>query len=172
MTVARRDIIESYERACEAAGVYAGHRRSGELQLINAVLATVAARRPADWLLVHVGADYARWRSCAGSDLIFFRTRSAAGDDELADLVHQTAMYHEDRLGGGGFSRVVLAGAALRGADEAELMRRRLEERLQSKVEALDFRGAVPMRDRIAAGPELLDALAPAIGVLLRERVA
>jgi len=28
------------------------------------------------------------------------------------------------------------------------------------------------MRDRIAAPPELLDALAPAVGVVLRERVA
>jgi len=39
-------------------------------------------------------------------------------------------------------------------------------------VQALDFRGAAAIRDRINAGPELLDALAPAVGVVLRERVA
>ena len=40
------------------------------------------------------------------------------------------------------------------------------------KVEALDFRGTAAMRDRISAGAELLDALAPAVGVVLREQVA
>jgi hypothetical protein len=126
----------------------------------------------ADWLLVHVGDDYATIGVVRGHDLVFFRNRSEAGPDELADLVHQTAMYHEDRLGGGGFSRVVIAGASLRGEAEADLMRRRLEERLGSKVEPVDFRGSVPIRDRIAAGPDLLDSLAPALGILLRERVA
>jgi hypothetical protein len=86
------------------------------------------------------------------------------------ELVHQTAMYHEDRLGGGGFSRVVLAGASVLGIDEAERLRRLLYERIGLKVDLPDFRSAVSMRDRIAAGPELLDALAPGVGVLLRER--
>jgi hypothetical protein len=43
---------------------------------------------------------------------------------------------------------------------------------LGGRVDALDFRGAVALRDRIAAAPELLDSLAPAIGLILRERVA
>jgi hypothetical protein len=43
-----------------------------------------------------------------------------------------------------------------------------LEERAGVSVETVDFRSAVTMRDRIAAGPELLDALAPSLGVLLR----
>jgi hypothetical protein len=81
-------------------------------------------------------------------------------------------MYHEDRLGGGGFSRVVLAGASIRGGDPAEELRRELEGRVGTPVEVVDFRGAVALRDRIAAGPELLDSLAPAIGIILRERVA
>ena len=51
-------------------------------------------------------------------------------------------------------------------------MRRERGRALGARVEAVDFRGTVPMRDRIAAGPELLEALAPALGVLLRERVA
>ena len=93
-------------------------------------------------------------------------------DENLADSVHQTAMYHEDRLGGGGFSRVVLSGASIRGGDGAERLRRELEERVGTQVEIVDFRGAVAVRDRIAAGPELLDSLAPAIGIILRERVA
>src|SRR4051812_9406684 len=173
VTVARRDIIQSYERACEAAGTYAGIVDLATVNLVNAVLGTEArAAAAADWLLVHVAADYSTMAVIRGSSVIFFRTRSADKDDDLADLVHQTAMYHEDRLGGGGFARVVLAGASLRGPDVAERLRRELESRLGTRVEALDFRGAVALRDRIAAAPELLDSLAPAIGLILREQVA
>jgi len=173
VTVARRDIIEGYERACEAAGVYPGIVDLATVNLINVVLATDGRGAPAtDWLLVHVAADYSTMAVVRGATIIFFRTRASDKDDDLADLVHQTAMYHEDRLGGGGFGRVVLAGASLRGADVADQLRRELESRLGGRIEALDFRGAVALRDRIAAAPELLDSLAPAIGVILRERVA
>jgi Tfp pilus assembly PilM family ATPase len=173
VTVARRDIIESYERVCEAAGAYPGIVDLATVNLVNAVLAT-EGRTPAatDWLLVHVASDYSTMAVVRGTNIIFFRTRPAEKDDDLADLVHQTAMYHEDRLGGGGFGRVVLAGASLRGGEVAERLRRELETRLGTRVEALDFRGAVALRDRIAAAPELLDSLAPAIGLILRERVA
>jgi len=173
VTVARRDIIQSYERACEAAGAYPGIVDLATVNLINAVLGTETRLTPAtDWLLVHVAADYSTMAVIRGSNVIFFRTRASDKDDDLADLVHQTAMYHEDRLGGGGFARVVLAGASLRGPEVADLLRRELEARLGTRVEALDFRNAVALRDRIAAAPELLDSLAPAIGLILRERVA
>ena len=173
VTVARRDIIESYERACEAAGVYPGIVDMATVNLINAVLgAEGRAAQSADWLLVHLASDYSTLAVVRGVDVIFFRTRPSERDDDLADLVHQTAMYHEDRLGGGGFSRVVLAGASSRGTEAAERLRRELETRIGTRVQALDFRGAVALRDRIAAAPELLDSLAPAIGVILREQVA
>ena len=172
VTVARRDIVESYERACEAAGAYPGIVDLATVNLINVVIGADA--RPAqtgDWLLVHVASDYSTLAVVRGAEVIFFRTRPSEREDDLADLVHQTAMYHEDRLGGGGFSRVVLAGASLRGPDAAEGLRRELEGRIATRVETLDFRGAVALRDRIAAAPELLDSLAPAVGVILRERV-
>lgn len=173
VTVARRDIIQSYERVCEAAGAYPGIVDLATVNLVNAVLGTDTRLAPAqDWLLVHVAADYSTMAVIRGSDVIFFRTRASDKDDDLADLVHQTAMYHEDRLGGGGFARVVLAGASLRGPEVADLLRRELEARLGTRVEALDFRNAVALRDRIVAAPELLDSLAPAIGLMLRERVA
>jgi Tfp pilus assembly PilM family ATPase len=173
VTVARRDIIEGYERACEAAGAHPGIVDFATVNLINAVLgAEGRAAQSADWLLVHLAADYSTLAVVRGGDVIFFRTRPSERDEDLADLVHQTAMYHEDRLGGGGFSRVVLAGASSRGAEPAERLRRELEARIGTRVQVLDFRGAVALRDRIAAAPELLDSLAPAIGVILREQVA
>ena len=48
-----------------------------------------------------------------------------------------------------------------RGPDAADRLRRELEARIGTRVEPLDFRGAVALRDRIAAAPELLDSLAP-----------
>jgi type IV pilus assembly protein PilM len=188
VTLARRDVIEGYQRVCAAAGVQAGIVDLASLNLINAVLAgsgesaaggdrsidsaSPQATSRGDLLVVHVTPDYATLAIVRGKDLIFFRTRHLETYSDLTDLVHQTAMYHEDRLAGGQFGRVLLSGAAARGADAGELARRGLEERLGVRVEALDFRSGAHMVDRISAGTELLDALAPAVGVVLRERVA
>ena len=174
VTLARRDIVESYMNACADAGADAGVVDLASLNLINAALAsggdTASAR--GDWLIVHVAADYATLAIVRNKDLIFFRTRQLEGEADLADVVHQTAMYYEDRLAGAQFARVVLSGASARGLDGGERLRRNLEERMGTRVEALDFRGSAAMRDRIGAGTDLLDALAPAVGVVLRERVA
>jgi type IV pilus assembly protein PilM len=169
VTVARRDVIESFERACDAAGVHAGLIDIASFSLINAQLAASAAVT-GDWLLVHLAADYVTLAVVRESTLVFFRNRPLGAEGDLADLVHQTAMYHEDRLGGGGFGRVALAGASMTGTDQAERLRRGIEERLGGRVELLDVRPATPMRDRISASPGLLDALAAPVGVLLRER--
>jgi type IV pilus assembly protein PilM len=170
VSMARRDVIQSFERACESAGVHAGLVDIASFSLINAQLAAVGTSG-GDWLLVHVGNDYATLAVVRGGDLVFFRNRAFGGEGDLADLVHQTAMYHEDRLGGGGFSRVVLAGASMAGVDQAERLRRGIEERVGGRVELFDVRAAATMRDRISASPGLLDALAAPVGVLLRERV-
>jgi Tfp pilus assembly PilM family ATPase len=170
VTMARRDVVESYERACEAAGVQAGLVDLATFDLINAVLAS-ADSTTGDWLLVNYAADYVTIAVVRGLDLAFFRNRPAASEEELADLVHQTAMYHEDRLGGGTFTRVVLAGAWMQGTERAERLRKAIEDRVGSRVEPLDFRAAAALHDRIGANPGLLDALAPSVGVLLRERI-
>lgn len=169
VTVARRDIVRGYERACEAAGAHAGAVDLASFNQINAVLA--GEDLPGDWLLVSVAPDYATLAVVRRQDVIFFRNRATAGEAELADLVHQTVMYHEDRLGGGGFSRVVLAGVSVLGGDEAERFRRMLEARIAVAVEPIDFRPAAELRDRIQAAPELRDTLAAPVGILLRERM-
>ncbi len=166
----RRDIVESYERACDDAGVHAGIVDITSFNLVNAVLGTVAGAGAGDWLLVHVALDSATLIVVRDGRVIFYRNRPADGAaHDMGDLVHQTAMYFEDRLGGAKFNRVVLAGASAYGA-AADGIRAQIEERLGTRVEALDVRGAVAMRDRIAVGPDLLDAIAPAVGVLLRDR--
>lgn len=171
VVAARRDIVETYERACDAAGVHAGIIDITSINLVNAVLATMPASR-GDWLLVYIAPESATLIVVRDGRVIFYRNRpSEAGVHDMGDLVHQTAMYYEDRLGGRAFARVVLSGASTSGTDPGQV-RRQVEDRLGLRVDALDVRGAVSLRDRIAAGPELLDTIAPAVGVLLRDRPA
>lgn len=168
--VARRDIVESYERACDAAGVHTGLVDVVSPNLVNAVLATHPAAASGDWLLVHAEDESSTLAVVRDGQVIFFRNRpTEGGGHDMSDLVHQTAMYYEDRLSGRAFSRVIMAGAALHG-DAGDLMRRQVADRLGMRVEGLDVTRAVTLRDRISAGPELLDTLAPAAGVLLRDR--
>jgi len=177
VVMARRDIVREYEAVCEAAGAQAGLVDLVTFNVINSVLASAHAPSQ-DWLVVHVTQEDATMAILRGEHLVFFRNRSADGEAGLADMVHQTAMYYEDRLSGTGFSRVVLAGAgspATPGgpaAQDADYLRRALEQRLSAKVDAVDPRSAATLMDRITANPELLDALAPLVGLLARERAA
>jgi hypothetical protein len=122
-----------------------------------------------DWLLVNVAGDYASIAILRGEHLMFFRNRAAGTDGTFADLVHQTAMYYEDRLGGAGFDRVLLAGG---GAEQHDTdladVRRSLEDRLTRPVDVVDPRRAAVLTDRISASPALLEKLAPLVGLLLR----
>ena len=170
VSLARRTVVEEYERLCADAGSHVGLVDLATFNVINAVLAA-PARPTADWLLVNVATDYASIAIVRGEHLIFFRNREAEGDGTLADLVHQSAMYYEDRLKGGGFARVILAGGGQQAAD-LDQVRRSLEERLTTPVETVDPRPAAALTDRISASPALLDTLAPLVGLLLRSREA
>ena len=172
VSLARRDIVQEYESLCAEADAHAGIVDLATFNVINAVLAA-SAPSSVDWLLVNVAPDYASIAILRGEHLIFFRNRPAETEGTLADLVHQTAMYYEDRLEGAGFGRVWLAGAAGARAGQAgdvEQIRRSLQERLATAVETVDPRAAAGLTDRIVAAPALLDTLAPLVGLLLRER--
>ena len=174
VTLARRDLVEEYERLFAGTGAHAGIVDLATFNVVNAVLAGAPGGLSGDWLLVNVAPDYVSLAILRGPHLIFFRNRAAETDGTLADLVHQTAMYYEDRLSGGGFVRVLLAGAsgvgAARHLDDVELVRRSLQERLETTVDTVDPRAAVTLTDRISAGPAFLDTLAPLVGILLRGR--
>jgi type IV pilus assembly protein PilM len=170
VAAARHDIIEQYEQACAAAGAEAGLVDLATFSVVNGVLGSTAAPG-GDWLLVHLTPTYTTLTVVRDGHVIFFRNRDNDAEGTLADVVHQTAMYYEDRLHGTGFSRVLLAGGAIV-AGGADTLRRSLEERLGISVEAVDPRAAALLRDRITASPELLDSLAPLVGILLRDRKA
>ena len=172
VSVARRAIIGEYEGVCAEIGAHPGVVDLSTFNIVNAVLAG-GAPPAGDWLLVNVAGDYASIAILRGEHLMFFRNRASGTDGTFADLVHQTAMYYEDRLGGSGFDRVLLAGgSAQRQAVEIADVRRSLEERLTRPVDLVDPRQAASLTDRISASPLLLDALAPLVGILLRGREA
>src|SRR5688500_12220929 len=169
VTVARADVIQQYEQVCAQAGVHAGLVDLATTSIINAVLAG-ASTPSGDWLLVHTTALYTTLAVLRDGHVIFFRNREEETEGSLADVVHQTAMYYEDRLKGAGFSHVLLSGSAV--VEGAEAVRRNLEDRLDIRVEAVDPRAGAALVDRIGASPEVLDSLTPLVGILLRERKA
>jgi type IV pilus assembly protein PilM len=169
VSLARRQVIEEYEGLCAELGAHAGLVDLATFNVINAVLSGTEAPT-ADWLLVNIAADYTSIALLRGPNLIFFRNRATDSEGTLADLVHQTAMYYEDRLQGGGFSRVILSGVAAAATPDIDQLRRSLEERVKSPVDTIDPTAAAALTDRITAAPALLDALAPLVGMLLRDR--
>lgn len=182
VSLARADVIQQYEQACLMAGAEAGLVDLASFSVLNGILA--GAGGPAgdpstgsgssrgtltgDWLLVHIADTYLTLAVMRGQALLFFRHRGEEAEGTLADLIHQTAMYYEDRLHGAGFTRVLIAGGG-RLPGGAESVRRGLEERLRIGVESVDPRLAAALADRIGASQEVLDVLAPLVGVLLRE---
>jgi hypothetical protein len=164
----KRDVVTEYESLCTGAGAYAGLVDLATFNVANAVMATPPAPS-GDWLLVRAADDAASMAVLRGADLIFFRSRGEGGTGTLADLVHQTAMYYEDRLQGKRFDRVVISG--LRSA-EADMARTQLQARLGAPVTSLDLREAASVGDRISTAPALVDELAPLVGLLLRDRIA
>ncbi|MGH9257999.1 MAG: hypothetical protein ACRD3C_25850, partial [Vicinamibacterales bacterium] len=90
--------------------------------------------------------------------------------ESLADVVHQTAMYYQDRLAGQGFARVLLGGSS-RTAGAVDEARRSLEERLGTPVDPIDPTAAAALADRITATADVMDVLSPLTGILLRTRI-
>ncbi|MGE3510181.1 MAG: type IV pilus biogenesis protein PilM [Vicinamibacterales bacterium] len=173
VSLARRDVVCEYEDACQEAGAHAGLVDLSTFNVANAVLAG-AGTPQGDWLLVNVAPDSASIMILRGADPIFFRNRAAEADGTLADLVHQTAMYYQDRLQGTGFSRVLFCGATAGGRQAAEVdrLRQGLEQRLSLPVETIDPRDLVTLGERTDVGRAVLDALTPVVGILLRGRRA
>jgi Tfp pilus assembly PilM family ATPase len=172
VSLAKRDIVAEYEGLCAEHGAHAGIVDLSTFNVINTVLASHASRSIADWLLVNVAADWASIAVLRGSNIILFRSRGSDGEGTLADLVHQTSMYYEDRLSGSGFRSVVVSGATnFNAADNAvETLREDLEGRLGTPISVVDPRGAAAFADRIMPSAVLIDTLAPLVGLLARQR--
>ena len=167
VVLARQDVVREYEGVCEELGLHAGLVDVVTLSVLNLFLAS--APPSDDWLAVHMRPDYVSIAIMRGEHMIFFRNRAEGEEDALADVVHQTSMYYQDRLGGQQFVRVLLGGMARTSAafDEA---RRNIEDRLGVRVESIDPTTVAPLTDRISPNAELRAVLAPLVGILLRTR--
>ena len=174
VSLAKREIVAEYEGVCTESGAHAGVVDLSTFNVINAILGGSGAPS-GDWLLVNVAPDWASMAIVRGQELMFFRSRGSEGEGTLADLVHQTAMYYEDRLSCAGFSRVMLCGASSSGgahSPDGGALRRSLEERLGTTVTPVDPRAAAALTDRIDGSATLLDILAPLVGMLVRDAEA
>jgi len=173
--VARRDVIAQYEAVATAVGIHAGLVDLSSFSIMNALLSSGTAAQ-GDALVVCLAPEATTLAILRGRDLMFYRHRAVVDEEPLSALVHQTAMYHEDRLGGERFGHVWLCGAttsaATGGGSPAEDVRREIAQRLGVGAEAVDVRTVASLRDRVDAGAGALDALAAPVGVLLRDRQA
>ena len=166
VALARRDIVEEYEGVCTDAGTYAGLVDLSTFSLLNLVLGSPSTST-SDCLAVHVRPEYTSIAIVRGGDVVFFRNRPEGGDETLADLVHQTAMYYQDRLSGEGFTRVLLGGNG-REPGAVDLARHNLEERLGGPVEPIDSSIVEGVSARIGTSGAVADLLAPLAGILMR----
>jgi Tfp pilus assembly PilM family ATPase len=170
VALARREVVEQFEGACAEAGAHAGLVDLATFSLVNTVLG-YGGEIAGYWLLVHVTPDYGSMAILRGRDLIFFRSRAEGGEESLPDLVHQTAMYYEDRLGGTGFSRVMVVGGwkdgvTSPGSPGFDAIRRQIDVRLGVRTETVDPERVAKFSERIAADPSLINVVAPLVGVL------
>jgi Tfp pilus assembly PilM family ATPase len=153
---ARRDIIAEYEQACREAGATAGLVDLSTFGLGQCALRTTAGLT-GDWLLIHGTSDGATIAIYRGRHPVFFRRRGADGDAHLGELVHQTAMYYQDRLGGRGFGRVLAGGASAPTLASAAWSS--IQSRLGVRAEPVAPGGGAPVDAALA------DAIPPAFGL-------
>lgn len=166
VALARRDIVEEYEGVCGDAGTYAGLVDLSTFSMLNLVLAS-PVEPASDYLVVHVRPEYTSIAIVRGGAVVFFRNRAEGGDESLADLVHQTAMYYQDRLSGEGFARVLLGGSG-RESGAVDETRRNLQERLGAAVEPIDSTIVEGASARVGVAGTVADILAPLAGMLRR----
>ena len=167
VVAAKRDTVREYEGVCDEIGVEAGLIDLSTLAVVNLSL---ASNPPSgDWLIVHMRPEYTSIVILRREDVIFFRNTAEGDAEVLQDVVHQTAMYYQDRLDGRGFAKVLLGGIG-RTPGAVDQARRNIEEHMGTVVEPIDPTRAAQLTDRIHATPELMATLAPLIGMLLRTR--
>ena len=168
VVVARRETIREYEGVCERIGIEAGLVDISTFAVINLFLSSNLGTA-GDWLVVHMRPEYTSVAILRRDDVLFFRNRVEGDAEAMEDVVHQTAMYYQDRLEGRGFSRILLGGIG-RLQGEVDLARRNLEARMGTVVEPIDPTRGAALTDRITATPELMATLSPLVGMLLRTR--
>lgn len=166
VVVARRSVVAEYEALATHLGIQPGIVDLASFNVMNAVIGAGASA--GDWLLVHLASEATSLAILRGPSLMFYRHRTAVDEEPLGSLVHQTAMYHQDRLGGGTFARAWVCGDSV----DTGAARAQIAERLGIPVDSVDVRSATDWRRGAPNSQAMLDSLVASVGVLLRERAA
>lgn len=136
--VMRRDVVEEYEAVALAAGVQPGVVAPASFGLLSLLHSGAYPTAGAgDRLLVHAAAGYNTAAIVRDGNLVSYRSQPGDRDADLADLVHRTAMYYEDRLGGGGLTQVLLAAESR----AARAVTSRLAARIDAPIAPLHASG-------------------------------
>lgn len=168
VTAMRRDLVQEYEAACAGAGLHAGTVDLATFNVVNlALLGGAGAAARGDVLLVHVTPGYASIAVLRDGALIFFRTRPADATEPVADVVHQTRMFYEDRLEGQGFARAVLVAG--QDVEDRAGLARNLSDVFGATVTPLSLDGLASFGDRVSATEGLVGQIAAPAGLVLRE---
>jgi type IV pilus assembly protein PilM len=172
VVLARRDVVAEYEGVCTAAGAHPGVVDIATFAAVNLALGSPRVRA-GDWLIVHIRPEYTSIAIVRAGELIFFRNRPEEDTETLTDVVHQTAMYYQDRLSGAGFNGALLGGTG-RTDGTIDDARRELDERLGIRVESLDGDSAVALPTLSGTHAQMSDGVIALAGMLLRtsDRVA
>jgi type IV pilus assembly protein PilM len=164
---ARRAAIEEYEQVCAGAGATPGVIDLATFGAAHVALASMPATA-GDWLLIHAPSHSATLVIFREAQPVFFRHRATGDNGQLGDLVHQTAMYYQDRLGGSGLSRVVLVATEAERFDPSAL--EAMQAALHVPIERVDVRRAARISDRLRLPAELASSVVPALGLALASR--
>lgn len=172
VTAMRRDIVQEYEGVCTAAGLQPGAVDLATFNVVNLALlgGTAGPGLPGDSLLVHVTVSYASIALVRDGALIFFRTRQSDATEPVADVVHQTRMFYEDRLNGQGFARVLLVAGP--DVPDRDGLSRNLGALFEAPVVPLSLTGIAEVSDRVIVSETLVGQIAAPTGLLLRDGVA
>lgn len=169
VALARREIVQEYESACDAAAMHAGVVDLTVFNLVNSVLAQ-GPKTESDWLLMHVSPTYCTFAIMRGQHLMFLRNRPTRAAVDLPDVVHQTAMYYKDHLAGSAsLARAILVDTS-GGAAPDPTLQPMLADRLQAPVE--DGSSAQGSAWAADLAPGLAAHLAGPVGLLWRDRLA
>ena len=111
VAAARADVVQQYEQACAMGDLDVGLVDLESLSLLHRV-SHESGLPDGDWFFVRIDPHDVTLMLGRGRGVAFHRHRADEAEGSVADLIHQTAMFYEDRFKGSGFSRVWLAAAA------------------------------------------------------------
>ena len=110
VVLARRTVVQEYERVCTAAGIHAGLVDLLGFSLLDTALARGAGDDGVDWLLVHIGPGSSTLVVVRGRHPLLFRTVHLGGASRWATSCTRPRCTTKTAWGGSGLSYAIVGG--------------------------------------------------------------